>query len=168
MTTCVLDLITYLTTEMGIVSAEGVFFSIYPGNTVAAITNLLEIGRAKYLLITEDKKDIAAIVVANMPVDQQVRVAYMPSFYEHLFPENDHIFEPLPPAKYGNIHDPISILHSTGNPFWKLNRISFKYIDAYVKGTTGLPKPIIYSHIHFQIYGRTPSQPVTLLGACSY
>ncbi|KIM91772.1 hypothetical protein PILCRDRAFT_83846 [Piloderma croceum F 1598] len=51
--------------------------------------------------------------------------------------ENNDNFELLPPAKYGNIHDPISILHSTG--------------------TTGLPKPIIYSHINFQIYGRTPS-----------
>jgi hypothetical protein len=109
---------------MGIVRAEGVFFSIYPGNTVAAITNLLETGGAKYLLITEDRKDLAAILVANMPLDRQVQVAYMPSFYEHLFPENDDIFEPLPPAKYGNIHDPISILHSTGNPFRKLNRSS--------------------------------------------
>jgi hypothetical protein len=115
-TAYILDFITYLTTEMGIVRAEGVFFSIYPGNTLAALTNLLEKGGAKYLLITEDMKDLAAAVV-NMSVDRQVRVAYMPSFYEHLFPENDDNFELLPPAKYGNIHDPISILHSTGDSF---------------------------------------------------
>jgi len=108
---------------MGIVRAEGVFFSIYPGNTLAALTNLLVKGGAKYLLITEDWKDLAATVVANMPVDRQVRVASMPSFYEHLFPENEGNFEFLPPAKYRNIYDPIAILHSTGNFLWKLHRI---------------------------------------------
>lgn len=97
---------------MGIVQAEGVSFAVSPRNSAIAVAHLLEKTRSKYLLVSEDFRPLAEAAITSMK--NPPPIAYIPSFHNDLFLEKDEGFEFLPQIKHKNIHDPVTILHSSG------------------------------------------------------
>lgn len=108
-------MITFGTTQLGIIRAEGVAFAVSPRNSALAVAHLLTKTSAKHLLVTEDLKSLANAAIDSM--SHPSLVVSMPSFYKDLFLDKDEIFETLPPAKHKEIHDPVAILHSSGKAF---------------------------------------------------
>jgi len=115
---CCLDTITYATTELGIIRAEGVAFPISPKNSASAVAHLIDKTGTKHIIVTPDLEPLTDAAIAIMK-ERGLKVPVvqpMPAFND-LFPDDDsEDFEYLPAPKFKGLEDPVCLLHSSGEP----------------------------------------------------
>lgn len=111
-----LDTITYATTKLGMVRAEGVAFAVSPRNSAPGVAHLIDKTGSKHIIVTPDLKPLAdaAVSVLKERGSKIPVVRLMPAFKD-LFPDHDsEDFDYLPEPKHKGLDDPVVILHSSG------------------------------------------------------
>jgi len=114
--TSIVDTVTYITTEVGILRAGFSVFPISPRNSPEAVAHLLKKTGSNYLLVGGEpmlqKLANTALELLQADGHPEIPSSHMPH-YEDIYPDNDTEFENYPTVKF-NPEAPSLILHSSG------------------------------------------------------
>ncbi|KAF9650627.1 acetyl-CoA synthetase-like protein [Thelephora ganbajun] len=111
------DTITYATTKLGIIRAEGAVFAVSPRNSASAVAHLISKTGSQHIIATPDLKPLTDAAIAILKEQRsKIPVVQLMQTFEELFPDDDsENFEYLPEPKLKGLDDPVCILHSSGS-----------------------------------------------------